>query len=153
MAEIVRGVGKDAPTKVAENGANQSDTPYRCDLLPPLALLSIAAVLKGGADKYGANNWRKIPLIEHLNHAQTHLLALLAGDTSDDHVSHAATRLLFALECAEVSRTTTNTNEGPDPNATAERKPVQPCRAGVCFCGECLSLENYRNQSQESLAN
>ena len=147
MAEIIKGVGKDAPTKVAENGAKQSDSPYRTDLLPAQALLSIAAVLKGGADKYGPNNWRKIPLVDHINHAMTHLYALLAGDTSDDHLSHAATRMLFALECGEVSRSTTNTLEPPDLNATAERKPAPKslghndllAKMAACRCEGCAA--------------
>ena len=95
---IVEGVGPDAPTVTNEHGGKQSGSPYRSDLLPPLALLAVAKVLKGGADKYGANNWHKIEVVDHINHAMTHLLALQAGDGSDDHLEHAATRILFALD-------------------------------------------------------
>ena len=72
--------------------------PYRSDLLPPRALLEVARVLKAGSERYGVDAWRRIPAPEHLNHALTHLLALLAGDTTEPHLAHAACRLLFALD-------------------------------------------------------
>lgn len=99
---VISGVGPDAPTVENAAGGRQSDSPYRSDLLPPRALLGIAATLKHGADKYGPENWRKIPRRDHINHALTHVLASLSGDTSDDHLNHAATRLLFALETADA---------------------------------------------------
>lgn len=97
-AAVVAGVGRDAPVAVNAAGGKQSHSPYRADLLPPQALLAVAAVLKHGADKYGANNWHLIPVADHVNHALVHLLALQAGDGSDDHLEHAATRILFALD-------------------------------------------------------
>lgn len=101
---VVAGVGKDAPTGVNAHGGKQSISPYRTDLLPPHALLAVAAVLKHGADKYGANNWHAIPVVENLNHAFTHLLAYLAGDISDEHLEHLATRVLFALDQVRSGR-------------------------------------------------
>lgn len=98
------GVGKDAPTGANEHGGKQSLSPYRADLLPPHALLAVAAVLKHGADKYGANNWHLIPASENVNHALVHLLALQAGDVSDEHLEHAATRILFALDQVKSGR-------------------------------------------------
>lgn len=97
-ATLVPGVGKDATTKVNEYGGKQSDSPYRADLLPALALLAVAKVLRGGAEKYGENNWHAIPAAENVNHALVHLLARQAGDGSDDHLEHAACRILFALD-------------------------------------------------------
>ena len=94
----IPGVGPDAPTIVNDKGAKQSASPYRSDLLPPRALLEVAAILKTGAEKYGDNNWRAIPQHEHISHALTHLLCHQAGDTQDDHLGHAACRLLMALE-------------------------------------------------------
>lgn len=95
---IVHGVGPDAPIETNAKGAKQSSLPYRCDLLPALALLHQAKILKGGADKYGDNNWRDIAIADHINHAMTHILAYLAGDKSDDHLGHATCRMLMALE-------------------------------------------------------
>lgn len=98
VVPVIAGVGPDAETITNAAGAKQSNSPYRCDLLPPKAVLSVAKVLKYGADKYGANNWRGIPIDDHLNHALTHILAFNAGDKQDDHLEHAACRLLMALE-------------------------------------------------------
>lgn len=94
---IVSGVGPDAPTVTNEAGAKQSHSPYRMDLIDAKALLKIAQVHKQGGDKYGDTNWRGIPVNDHINHALVHIYAHLAGDTSDDHLSHAATRMIFAL--------------------------------------------------------
>jgi hypothetical protein len=79
-------------------GAKQSATLYRCDLLPPHAILAVAWVLDNGARKYGPNNWHGIPVADHLNHALTHVFAWLAGDTQDSHLEHAACRVLMALD-------------------------------------------------------
>lgn len=97
-ASVVEGVGKDAPTTTNAHGGKQSACPCRCDLLPAHAVLAVAKVLKRGADKYGENNWHLISAAENVNHALTHLLAMLAGDGSDDHLEHAACRILFALD-------------------------------------------------------
>lgn len=94
---IVVGVGPDAPIVTNEVGAKQSHSPYRMDLIDAKALLKIAQVHKQGGDKYGDTNWRGISVNDHINHALVHVYAYLAGDTSDEHISHAATRLIFAL--------------------------------------------------------
>lgn len=111
-APVVAGVGKDAPVVVNSTGGKQSHSPYRADLLPPHALLAVAAVLKHGADKYGANNWYRIPVAEHLNHALVHLYALAAGDGSDDHIEHAACRILMALDQQRSGRAAALVAEG-----------------------------------------
>lgn len=98
------GVGKDAPLEVNKHGGKQSRCLYRADLLPAHALLAIAAVMKKGCEKYGEDNWHNITAAENINHAMIHLLALRAGDTSDDHLEHAATRILFALDQVRSGR-------------------------------------------------
>lgn len=97
-APVVEGVGPDAPVVVSDQGGKHSDSPYRLDVVPPKALLAVSAVLKEGLEKYGLDNWRGISQREHLNHALVHIYAHLAGDQSDSHLTHAACRLLFALE-------------------------------------------------------
>lgn len=104
MGVLVPGVGPDAPTVENEHGAKQSASLHRCDLLPPLALLRVAEVLKHGADKYGPEKWRKIAACDHLNHALTHLLAYMAGDRQDDHPGHALCRLMMWFETVEQSQ-------------------------------------------------
>lgn len=59
-------------------------------------LLTISRVLREGADKYEANNWRLIPQEDHLSHALTHYFAYLVGDDSDDHLSHFYCRLMMS---------------------------------------------------------
>src|SRR4051812_9165295 len=98
MAAVVEGVGTDAPIVANERGGKQSHAPYRCDLLPPLAVLAVAKVLAHGAAKYGPHNWHAIPVADHINHAMTHVYAWLAGDKSDDHLGHAACRIVMALD-------------------------------------------------------
>lgn len=98
MSQIIDGVGTDAPIVENAQGGKQSASPYRVDLLPPKATLAVSAVLAIGAKKYAKNNWKLIPIDDHLNHALVHALAYLAGDTSDDHMGHFACRAMMALE-------------------------------------------------------
>lgn len=95
--EVIAGVGPDAPVVENEHGAKQSQSPYRMDLIDAKALLKIAQVHKQGGDKYGDTNWHNIPVNDHINHALVHIYAHLAEDTSDEHLAHAATRMIFAL--------------------------------------------------------
>lgn len=90
-------VSPDAPTITNEKGGSQSDVNVRFDLIDAKALFRMAGVLDHGAKKYGANNWRHIPVEDHLNHLLMHVYAYLAGDETDDHLSHALCRATFAL--------------------------------------------------------
>lgn len=98
------GDGKPTDNDIHTNahGGKQSALPYRCDLFPPTAMLKLAEVLAKGATTYGDRNWRLITVNEHLNHATTHILKHHAGDTSEPHLSHAACRMLMALEISLV---------------------------------------------------
>lgn len=87
----------DAPTVTNEKGGSQSDIPVRFDLIDAKALFEMAKVLDHGAKKYGANNWRHIDVESHLNHLLMHTFAYLAGDDTDDHLSHILCRATFAL--------------------------------------------------------
>lgn len=93
---LVGGMGPDAETVYNEKGAGQSHLPYRFDLIDAKAMFKIAEVLDEGAKKYGADNWRGIPLEDHLNHLIAHAYAYLAGDRSDDHLAHLCCRAIFA---------------------------------------------------------
>ncbi len=83
-----------------ERGGAQSHVPYRMDLIDGPAILSMAQVLAEGAEKYGEDNWRKIDVRDHLNHLIVHAYAYLAGDRSDDHLSHTMCRAMFAAAVA-----------------------------------------------------
>jgi hypothetical protein len=95
--DISRTVSPDAPTTVNEKGGAQSDVDVRFDLIDARAMFEMAKVLDHGAKKYGANNWRKIDIEDHLNHLLMHTYAYLAGDETDDHLSHILCRATFAL--------------------------------------------------------
>jgi len=77
--------------------------PYRSDLLPPLAMLAVSRTLAEGEAKYPDRLWREQGIGGNLNHALTHLLSYLAGDRAEDHLAHAATRLLFATELEKAT--------------------------------------------------
>lgn len=93
---VIEGMSDAAPTVTNERGAMQSGLPYRFDLVDGESLFKMAGVLSTGADKYGANNWHGIPVEDHLNHLIAHAYAWLAGDHSDDHLSHVMCRAMFA---------------------------------------------------------
>lgn len=96
--KVIDGVGPEAPTVTNNQGGRQAKLPYACHLLPFKAVMKTSKVLKSGADKYGVDNWRSIPKVEHINHALAHIFAFGAGDRQDDHLTHAACRILFAME-------------------------------------------------------
>lgn len=89
-------VGKDLKTVINEHGGTQSEVYYRFDLLDAKAMFEMTKVLNEGANKHGENNWRKIPVCDHLNHLLIHVFAYLAGDTTDEHLSHIMCRAMFA---------------------------------------------------------
>lgn len=109
-AVVIPGLDPNTPIVVNEFGGKQSETPYRFDLIDPLALFRLAQVLGYGANKYDAWNWLGVPAIDSINHAIQHLYAYLAGDQSDDHLGHAFTRVHFAL-AQHLGRTKSNLPE------------------------------------------
>ena len=46
------------------------------------------------------SRWRTQTIAEHVRHAVVHLASWQAGDVTEPHLGHAATRLLFALQLA-----------------------------------------------------
>jgi len=95
--EELRNVGPDAPTITAANGARQSAAAGAFTSVDPLVMFQIAQIQQAGDTKYGPDNWRRLPELDHINHALAHTYAHLAGDTQDDHLGHAVVRLMFAL--------------------------------------------------------
>ena len=84
-------------TVTNSRGAKQSKLPVRYDLIPPSSIAKVAEVLAEGERKYGQGNWQLIDTSDHLNHALNHIYLFLNSDNSEDHLSHAACRLLFAI--------------------------------------------------------
>ena len=99
--QVVPGVGPDAPVSVTAAGGKQSDSPYLCKALPPLAILAIAKVRKHGAMKYGIDNHRKVEPDDFLDHAIGHILSHMASDTQEDHLAHALCDLALCVEGIE----------------------------------------------------
>ena len=74
-------------------------------LLPPKAIVEIAKVLTFGAEKYDAENWRKLDDLQnrYTAGALRHIFAHMDGEKLDpetglSHMAHALCCLLFKLE-------------------------------------------------------
>lgn len=66
------------------------------------ALEIVAAVMRDDALIHPDNDWIHRSPEYHLARAEEHLRLLHQGDQQQDHVSHAATRLLMALTLREL---------------------------------------------------
>jgi hypothetical protein len=64
----------------------------------PHAIAIIATVMESGSRTHPENDWRFHPAGYHIERARKHLALLAAGDNSEPHLAHTATRLLMALE-------------------------------------------------------
>ena len=91
-------------TRFATGAVRGSDAEgVRYDLIPLAGLRRLAATCAEGARKYGDYNWQKgIPASVMLNHAIRHAYLWLAGDTSEDHLAHAAWNLLAVCHYEET---------------------------------------------------
>lgn len=92
----IKGVSKDTPKTTNAQGGSQSAVSYGFDCLDPKAMFAMCEALEEGRKEYGKDNWRKIPVEDHINHLLIHVFAYLAGDTQDDHLGHAMCRAMFA---------------------------------------------------------
>lgn len=104
--DVATAVSKDVQTHTNAKGGSQSHIPVRFDLVDGKAMFAMCGVLAEGAAKYGPNNWRKIDIDDHLNHLIMHAYAYLAGDRSDEHLSHIMCRAMFA-QAVELTEETT----------------------------------------------
>ena len=63
----------------------------------------IAGVMRDGVATHPDNEWVRRSVDYHLSRAEEHLRLLHEGDQREDHVAHAATRLLLALTLRELT--------------------------------------------------
>ena len=77
----------------------------KMNLLPPKAIVEVAKVLTFGAQKYDAENWRKLDDLQnrYTAGALRHIFAHMDGEKLDpetglSHMAHALCCLLFKLE-------------------------------------------------------
>jgi Domain of unknown function (DUF5664) len=84
--------------EVVENadGGKQTAIKTAFHLIPSIVLFKIAETLHQGSLKYETDNWKLIPIDIHLGRSVQHIYAFLGGDTTEDHLSHALCRLIFA---------------------------------------------------------
>jgi hypothetical protein len=103
MDEMVEGYSKEKENLMEEievnaQGGKQSKIGVSYQYTPK-AYQYTGSVFYEGAKKYAPNNWKKIPVEEHLNHAIEHMFKYMTGDKSEkNHLANAATRALMALE-------------------------------------------------------
>lgn len=98
--EQTSGLSDNLEIKANENGGLQHERPFRSQALFFRALLEISrlrhdAVVNKG---YDDENYKLIPKKDHIGRALTHIFAYMVGDKSNDHLVHAACRILMALE-------------------------------------------------------
>ena len=67
------------------------------------ALDIIADVMKHGAASHPDNDWVERTPEYHVARAEEHLRLLRDGDQKQNHLAHAATRLLMALTLKELA--------------------------------------------------
>jgi hypothetical protein len=145
---MIKGVNSDETT-TNEQGGKQSRLDFRFDLIDAKAMFELARVMHEGAQHYKVDNWRKISVDEHLNHALSHIFAHIAGDKQDDHLSHALCRCHMALAVS-----------------MQEKKPKDELNCRLCRyltlthdelnrvgkdpCIECEGLSNWTPKEDES---
>ena len=111
----------------------------RMNLLPPKAIVEVSKVLTFGAEKYDAENWRKLDDLQnrYTAGALRHIFAHMDGEKDDpesniSHLAHALCCLLFKLEI-ELEDAKIKEEKSRETNITEYR----PCNK---------ALEAYRQQ-------
>lgn len=97
------GIKLEAETYAEElDGIKHDAGKPRVELLCPRVMLEVGQVLAHGANKYAADNWRKLDDLErrYTGAALRHVFAFMAGEDTDpdsgaSHLAHAICSLMF----------------------------------------------------------
>jgi hypothetical protein len=93
------------------------------------ALSVLARTLAAGRRTHRAGAWRLKPVPKHLRHASKHLDLLATGSGGEDHLAHAACRLLMAFVLRE--RTAQTRAASPSSAEAATDSDQMPLFTGV----------------------
>jgi len=93
----LKGVTRKPRIKTYPNGGMETIPIARFDLMPADVMIRVGKLFRDKSRKYLKNNWRLVPQRAHINHAMAHMWAYIGGDTSDDHLAHANSRLMMAM--------------------------------------------------------
>jgi len=105
IVDYDRGFTNGPPKEWVDEGRKYDGDKPKLHLLPPKSMLEIGKVLTYGAEKYDAENWRKVPDLQnrYTSAALRHIFAHIDGEENDEetslsHLAHAMCCLLFKLE-------------------------------------------------------
>lgn len=109
----------------ARRSADAEDVRY--DLIPMAGLEAVARTAAEGAAKYGVGNWLYgIPVSNLLSHAIRHLCEFIKGDTTEDHLGHAAWNVLAAIHMIKYRPDMNDVVYQQRPVSTPPSLPKQP---------------------------
>jgi hypothetical protein len=101
-------------------------------LLPSSALWALESVMREALPKHGKDAWRGQEIGFHILHAQRHLEKFYVKDEGEDHLAHAACRLLLALALrSEGLRPAGPCPSGAAPSCAGSADPRQVICDGV----------------------
>lgn len=93
-------------------------------VIPSPPLLQVGEVMRRGAEKYGAYNWResRVNTSTYIDAAMRHLMSYQDGETIDpddgqSHLAHAAASLFVIMDALAVGNAT---DDRPKPGVAAE---------------------------------
>ena len=88
-----------------------TDLTFADDYAPLLRDVIQATMEEGAAQGYDGN-WRRHNIAYHLEHIRAHIANAIAGDTTENHIEHALTRLamikVLQAEATEATGEATN---------------------------------------------